>query len=282
MSIPPELLKFQEPIPVLNQGYIKLIDVMGTDLSIVNSARVSYKKAKKVQNDQSLLRYLMRHKHWSPFEMCEIVLQVRLPIYVERQWVRHRTASTNEMSGRYTEYEKEFHVAENWRLQSPDNKQGSKGEIEEIELIENLSKEELEIHNRSWDLYQERLKLGMAKEQARKDLPMSIYTEKIWKCDARNLMHFLHLRLDPHAQQEIREYANAIIQIVEQWIPWSWAAFNDYILQAITFTKPEINILKDIWAVEGFDLSKHEPILKRHLNGRELEEFIGKMKQING
>lgn len=218
-------------IPVLDDGFVRLIDYMGDDSAVVQAARVSYGTGtKQVQEDRSLIRYLMRHSHTTPFEMCEIKLHVRVPMDVWRQWIRHRTANVNEYSTRYSiAIDAAHRTPENeWRLQSSDNKQGSGGFLssEDGRL---LSAAEVEIQCAARAIYQERITKGVAREQARKDLPLSTYTEAYWKIDLHNLLHFLRLRMDSHAQHEIRSYAIAIGErIVAKWVPLVWEAFLDY------------------------------------------------------
>lgn len=231
---------------VLDDGFIRVIDYMGSDESIVQAARVSYGKGtKKTREDEGLIRYLMKNHHTSPFEMCEIKLHVRVPMDCWRQWIRHRTANVNEYSTRYSVAIKACHKTKNneWRFQSKSNMQGS----EEFLSLENgtiLSEKEELIQNKSRDIYEERINMGVAREQARKDLPLSTYTEAYWKIDLHNLLHFLSLRMNEHAQFEIRSYANVIgNEIVQRWCPIAWKAFKDYILNSISLSKQEIEII---------------------------------------
>lgn len=282
-NLPSHLLGFNsQPIKVLDHGSVQLIDVMGSDQSVVNAARVSYREARRLSEDKQLLRYLLRHRHTSPFEMCEIVLRVECPFVIWKQWLRHRTASVNEISGRYSEMSNDYYATEHdaWRLQATDNKQGSDGLLtawpegfvrvepaEDVPLnafspnggwVEGkdayqgsvdgyygcpgsyLSGREQDLLDHAREVYEERLAFGVAKEQARKDLPLSQYMVAYWKLDLWNLLHFLHLRLDGHAQLEFRLYAEAIATIVKEWVPWSWAAFEDYIRYAMTFSRKEV------------------------------------------
>lgn len=225
---------------VLDKGFVRVVDYMGDDSAIVQAARVSYGKGTKhISEDESLIRYLIRHGHTSPLEMCSIKLHIKVPMDCWRQWIRHRTAKVNEYSTRYSIAidDKQETAPDKWRLQSKDNKQGSTtGEIKypedydikHIKAEEYLSNQEAEFHKQARNLYDERLKFGVAKEQARKDLPLSTYTEAYWKIDLHNLLHFLSLRMDSHAQLEIRSYANVIGNIVQKWVPLTWNAFNDY------------------------------------------------------
>lgn len=236
-------------LPVLNgQGFIRVIDYMGGDESIVQAARISYGAGTKtVSDDRGLIRYLMRHRHTTPFEMCELKLHVRCPMDVWRQWIRHRTASVNEYSTRYSVAIDETLKTDprQWRLQSIGNKQGS-GDTLPYSTDDNtpnglgLSSLELELHEHSKEVYGTRLKVGVAREQARKDLPLSTFTEAYWKIDLHNLLHFLSLRMDSHAQLEIREYANCIGDIVSRWVPLVWEAFRDYRLDAISLSGLEV------------------------------------------
>lgn len=238
--LPENLQRFTEPQSVLDHGHVRLIDVMGDDHAIVNAARVSYGEGtKRVSADRHLIRYLVRNSHTSPLEMCEIKLHIKCPIYVFRQWIRHRTASVNEVSGRYSVVTDQAQIASEWRLQSKDNKQGSDGVLDP-EVGKYLTARENTHLKDMYDAYQERLEHGVAREQARKDLPLSTYTEAYWKMDLHNLLHFLRLRLDPHAQMEIRVYAEAIAEIVKEWVPWTWEAFEDYKMKGMSLTKFDV------------------------------------------
>ncbi|MDH7605218.1 MAG: FAD-dependent thymidylate synthase [Melioribacter sp.] len=232
--------------PVLDDGFVRVIDYMGSDESIVQAARVSYGKGtKKVSEDRGLIRYLMRNRHTTPFEMCEIKFHIRVPMDTWRQWIRHRTANVNEYSTRYSiAIDASQKTAPNqWRLQAKDNKQGSNGFLDES-IGKKLSEREEELQNFAREIYRERLEFGVAREQARKDLPLSTYTEAYWKIDLHNLLHFLSLRMDSHAQYEIRSYANVIgNEIVAKWCPLTWEAFLDYQINSITFSSIEIKII---------------------------------------
>ena len=235
------------PLPVLNDGFIRLIDYMGSDESIVQAARVSYGKGtRKVHQDRGLIRYLMRHHHTTPFEMCEIKLHVRVPMDCWRQWIRHRTASVNEYSTRYSEAIDSAQLTgdDQWREQSRGNRQGSRGFLAQ-EVGSELSEKEAALIQSSRKLYQERLEAGVAREQARKDLPLSTYTEAYWKIDLHNLLHFLALRMDAHAQWEIRSYATVIgEQILSRWCPITWEAFQDYRFHSATLSRREQQIIR--------------------------------------
>lgn len=235
------------PLPVLDQGFVRVIDYMGSDESIVQAARVSYGLGtKKVHEDRGLIRYLLRHAHTTPFEMCELKLHVRVPMDCWRQWIRHRTANVNEYSTRYSVAIDAFQktLPTEWRLQSSSNRQGSSANVAEEEGL-HLSREEDVFHETARALYARRLGVGVAREQARKDLPLSTYTEAYWKVDLHNLFHFLRLRMDGHAQSEIRAYAATIgNEIVSKWCPVAWEAFSDYQLGALTLTRIDREVIR--------------------------------------
>lgn len=236
--------------PVLDHGFVRVIDYMGDDAAIVQAARVSYGAGTKhVQNDEGLIRYLMRHWHSTPFEMCEVKLHVKLPVFVARQWIRHRTANVNEYSARYSILDREFYIPapENLAAQSTVNNQG-RGEVlqgaEAARVLEMLKSDA----NRAYDHYEAMLsqegQQGLARELARMNLPANIYTQWYWKVDLHNLFHFLRLRADPHAQYEIRVYAEAIAAAVKDWVPLAWAAFEDYRMGGVTLSAKAIDVLK--------------------------------------
>lgn len=235
-----------KPFKVLDDGFVRVVDYMGSDQSIVQAARVSYGAGtKQVSQDRGLIRYLMRHYHSTPFEMCEIKLHVRVPMDTWRQWIRHRTANVNEYSTRYSIAIDQFSKTNenDWRLQSSSNKQGSEGFLSGADGRE-LSLEENKLHNEIWQIYNNRIEKGIAREQARKDLPLSTYTEAYWKIDLHNLLHFLRLRMDKHAQLEIRRYAETIgNEIVKRWVPLAWEAFEDYRLNSQSFSGIEMELL---------------------------------------
>lgn len=230
-----------------DDGFIRVVDYMGSDESIVQAARVSYGKGtRKLNEDRGLIRYLMRHLHTTPFEMCEIKLHVRAPMDCWRQWIRHRTANVNEYSTRYSiAIDSTQKTKKNeWRKQSSINKQGSDDYLDD-RLGELLSEKEEALHKQIREVYEERINLGVAREQARKDLSLSTYTEAYWKIDLHNLFHFLVLRMDSHAQYEIRSYANVIgNEIVSKWCPLAWEAFKDYRLNSFWLSDIEINVLR--------------------------------------
>lgn len=279
-----EELKWKK-FPVLNDGFVTLVDVMGCDSSIVQAARVSYGKGtKSVSDDETLIRYLMRHKHWTPFEMAEVKLLVRVPMDCWRQWIRHRTASVNEYSTRYSEAIDSMQTTDpsQWRGQATNNKQGSGQFLPAQDIGNILSTKEKELQDFAQQVYKERLDIGVAKEQARKDLPLSTYTEAYWKCDLRNLFNFLALRMDPHAQLEIREYANVIgHEIVAKLFPMAWRAFNDYILGAITLSTLDQELLsKFLLHCKGDTGVSMDCCKPERMSKRELLEFQDKIKFI--
>ncbi|MDB4928239.1 MAG: thymidylate synthase [Myxococcaceae bacterium] len=273
-------------LTVLDDGFVRVVDYMGGDESIVQAARVSYGQGtKKVHEDQGLIRYLLRHRHTTPLEMCEIKLHVRVPMDCWRQWIRHRTANVNEYSTRYSIAidAAQRTAPDAWRRQSAQNRQGS-GEYLDAATGAALSAEEDELQQRARRAYEERLDLGVAREQARKDLPLSTYTEAYWKVDLHNLLHFLALRMDPHAQAEIRAYAEVIgEQIVQQWCPMAWEAFVDYRLSALSLTRSEIAIIRALTDSPGQvrEIAIAEGVLPAGSSGtqrgRELDEFEEKL-----
>ena len=232
-------------LEVLDDGFVRVVDYMGSDDAIVQAARVSYGAGtKKVSEDRTLIRYLLRHRHTTPFEMCELKLHVRVPMDAWRQWIRHRTANVNEYSTRYSvAIDAASRTApEAWRLQDAGNRQGSAGVLG-TNAGARLSEREGAFLAEARTVYQERLEAGVAREQARKDLPLSTYTEAYWKIDLHNLLHFLALRADSHAQEEIRAYAATIGEkIVSAWVPHTWEAFADYRVGGLMLTRLEAAI----------------------------------------
>ena len=231
-----------QAIPLLDHGFIRVIDYMGDDGAIVQAARVSYGRGtRRVSEDKGLIAYLMRHRHTTPFEMCEIKFHVKLPIFVARQWIRHRTANVNEYSGRYSILDREFYLPAPDQLasQSSDNRQGRGNVLQGAEAarVHDLLREDA---NRAYDHYAEMLNedengavndpahVGLARELARMNLTLNYYTQWYWKTDLHNLLHFLSLRADPHAQYEIRVYAEAMIDTLKRWVPLAHAAFMEY------------------------------------------------------
>lgn len=229
-------------IPVLDDGFVIVLDAMGDDYAVVEAARKSFDKdAKPYKHARGLIRFMMRGKHSTPFEQCVLKLAVRVPMDCWRQWIRHRTAHTNELSTRYTNAidSNQKTKSNEWRSQSKDRKQGS-GDFLDVREGAYLSARERLLHEMAADIYSERLKYNVANEQARKDLPLSTYTEAIWSIDLHNLLHFLELRMHEHAQYEIRQYANVIgEQIVAYWCPIVWEAFRDYRLNGIMLSADE-------------------------------------------
>lgn len=316
------MTKWQKHYPLTDpNAFICLVDSMGDDSSIVQAARVSYGKDEREDNpssykeafnrsdekikqllfpdrDRQLIRYLLNHSHTTPFEMVEIKFMVQVPMDCWRQWVRHRTASINEYSTRYTEALDFFQVTspQEWRLQATDNKQGSSGYLEEwpdkakdlVEFPEGtdtldfegpghfLSEQEKEFQDIARQLYQERLALGIAKEQARKDLPLSTYTRAYWKCDLHNIFNFLRLRMDCHAQLEIREFANCMFEIVKEICPVACEAFEDYVLHAKKFSRMEmfqLRMMHQYFIEQGHELEKDH-----NMTDREWKEFLEKLQ----
>lgn len=271
---------------VLDYGFVKVIDTFGGDEDIVKGARISYGAGtKSVSDDESLIRYLMRHDHTSPFEFPVIRLHIKLPIYVERQWSRHRTASWNERSLRYSEAVDEFHETEanEWRTQSKSNKQGSEPENQIGPIVgKELTSSEAVSRVHSTCAYNKLVEEGVSREQARKVLPVSLYTEKIWQCNLHNLFHFLRLRLSASAQKEIRLYAETIADYVKDWVPMSWKAFKDYKLDSLTLSGPELKILQKLTNGGDYSATAALKILNAIPNKREKEELISKLARIGG
>lgn len=287
------------PFNVLDKGFVRVVDYMGDDSAIVQAARVSYGKGtKKLTEDEGLIRYLMRHAHTTPTEMCEIKFHVKVPMDCWRQWIRHRMASTNEYSTRYSVAidDKQETPPDQWRLQSAVNKQGSIGVLtewpdgkpitgwESKTPGEYLTNCERQLHLISTEVYDERLKFGVAKEVARKDLPLSTYTEAYWKIDLHNLLHFLSLRMDKHAQLEIRLFANAIGSIVEKWCPITWQAFNDYHFRrdALLLSARDKAIIRSLGTEEFLSLAGKFGWMETDKNGnlkanRERQECLDKL-----
>ena len=269
-------------LPVLDQGFVCLVDVMGDDSSVVQAARVSYGEGTKtISDDRGLIRYLMRHRHSTPFEMAELKFMIRVPMDTWRQWIRHRTANVNEYSTRYSEAidARQITAPHEWRAQSQTNRQGSAPDAGISAFNQELlSAHESQLHELATDVYQERLALGVAREQARKDLPLSTYTEAYWKVDLHNLLHFLALRMDSHAQLEIRQYANAIAEVVQHLFPLTWEAFEDYRLKGMTLTDLEIQSIKNI----GITVSENhlEQSTSWIENKRERQEATDKLKRL--
>ena len=284
----PELEKvLYEAIPVLDHGFIRVIDYMGDDSSIVQSARVSYGKGtKKVSTDEGLIRYLMRHWHSTPFEMCEIKYHVKLPIFIARQWIRHRTANVNEYSARYSILDKEFYIPAKEQLsaQATNNRQG-RGDLITGQQADEVLKILKDDAVRTYDNYEKMLnerfdgtiidekKSGLARELARMNLTLNSYTQWYWKTDLLNLMNFLFLRGDSHAQYEIRVYAEKMLDTVKKWVPITHAAFLDYRVGAAHLSSKGLKIIKSM--INGNKISYEDSGLsKREWN--ELMEVIDK------
>ena len=243
-------LRWQK-FPVLNDGFVCLVDCMGDDSAVVQAARVSYGEGtRRVSDDRTLIRYLMRHRHTTPFEMAELKFLVRVPMDCWRQWIRHRTANVNEYSTRYSVAIDSMQSTspDEWRLQAEQNRQGSGGAIP-ADLGRQLSEDEHHFQVAARQTYQKRLEMGVAREQARKDLPLSTYTEAYWKIDLHNLLSFLALRMDMHAQQEIRSYATAIGEkILKPLFPVVWEAFCDYRLEGLFLSRLDLEVAQRLLA----------------------------------
>ncbi len=275
------------PIPVLDHGFVRVIDYMGTDSSIVQAARVSYGKGtKKVNEDAGLINYLLRHRHTTPFEMCEIKFHIKLPIFIARQWIRHRTANVNEYSGRYSIMDKEFYIPapEHLAAQSKINHQG-RGDVlegEEAHRVLQLLKQDA---TQAYSHYEEMLNLdanenildesksGLARELARMNLSLNFYTQWYWKIDLHNLLHFLSLRADSHAQYEIRVYAEAMLSVLKAWLPITYSAFMDYRVGGASFSAKGLAIVKDM--IAGKQVSQEQSGMSKG-EWRELMTVLGK------
>ncbi len=280
--------------PVLDDGFVCLVDIMGDDSSIVQAARVSYGEGtKKASDDRTLIRYLLRQRHTTPFEMVELKFLVRVPMDCWRQWIRHRTANVNEYSTRYSIAidSTQTTPVDEWRSQSQTNRQGSESYLP-ADVGERLTATERELQEHTRRVYQERLDLGVAREQARKDLPLSTYTEAYWKVDLHNLLHFLSLRMDSHAQLEIREYSAAIgRKIVQPLLPMVWEAFEDYRLHASGLSRLEIGCIQRLMqqaaangrvpplSVEDFFVAQ-DPTWRELTRSRERDECLAKLQEL--
>ena len=288
-----EALRWKK-IPVLDDGFVCLVDVMGDDGSVVQAARVSYGEGtKKVSDDRTLIRYLMRHRHSTPFEMAEVKLLCRVPMDCWRQWIRHRTANINEYSTRYSLAidAAQTTPVDEWRRQSGSNRQGSAGFFD-IETGKKLTETETALQAETRRIYDERIEMGVAREQARKDLPLATYTEAYWKIDLHNMLHFLALRMDSHAQLEIRDFATAIgHQIIKPLFPLVWEAFTDYRMQGRFLTRLDQGVIQRLMilgAKQGLAPPYSEELfiqvqdetwqsLKR---SRERDECLGKLQSL--
>ena len=271
-----------EPIKVLDHGFIRVIDYMGDDAAIVQAERVSYGKGTKMlSQDKGLINYLMRHYHTTPFEMCEIKLHIKLPIFIARQWIRHRTANVNEYSARYSILDKEFYLPDpqNIEIQSQSNKQGREGVLDPNKaqrVLDILREDSLRCYDNYMDLLnldektgevKDPNKDGIARELARMNLTLNYYTQWYWKIDLNNLLHFLRLRADAHAQYEIREYSNIMLDIVSKWVPLTYEAFTNYRKDSVNLSKTGVDILKKM--LKGKQLSQEDSGMSK----REWSEF---------
>ncbi len=267
------------PLPVLDHGFVRVMDYMGDDGAIVQAARVSYGRGtRKVSEDQGLIRYLMRHRHSTPFEMCEIKYHVKLPIFVARQWIRHRMASVNEYSARYSILDREFYIPEPAQLamQSESNRQG-RGDVLQGDaaaaVLDLLRDDASRCHDHYalmlGDEAGESGGYGLARELARMNLTLNTYTQWYWKADLHNLLNFLALRLDAHAQYEIRVYAEAMLTGVRAWVPQACAAFEEYRLGAFTFSASMLGVVRRMLAGESVEQKASG------LSRREWDEMMG-------
>jgi thymidylate synthase (FAD) len=280
--------KLYRLFPVLDHGFVRVIDYMGDDAAIVQAARVSYGAGtKSVSDDRGLIRYLMRHRHTTPFEMCELKLHVKLPIFVARQWIRHRTANVNEYSARYSILDREFYLPapEHLAVQSSSNRQG-RGEVvdgDEAARVLGLLRRDA---STAFDTYEHLLndqgdgapvdpaRAMLARELARMNLTLNTYTQWYWKIDLHNLLHFLSLRIDAHAQHEIRVYAEVMADLVKAWVPHAWQAFDDYRIGGASLSRHELDVVRRALAGEPLDaLLQASP-----LSARERRELREKLK----
>jgi thymidylate synthase (FAD) len=279
-----------QPLPVLDRGFVRVIDYMGDDGAIVQAARVSYGRGtRRISEDRGLINYLMRHRHTTPFEMCEIKYHVKLPIFVARQWIRHRTANVNEYSARYSILDNEFYVPapEHLAAQAAVNRQG-RGEVIEGDAAQRVLDLLRAEAGRAYAGYSELLNEdesgaprdtswpGLARELARMNLSLNFYTQWYWKTDLHNLLHFLSLRADPHAQYEIRAYAEAMLETVLRWVPMAYAAFLEYRMNATLISASGIKIIRSLLAGETVEqkdsgLSPREWRELMAMLGREVE-----------
>jgi thymidylate synthase (FAD) len=272
-------------VPVLDHGFVGLVDHMGSDDAIVRAARVSYGEGtKKVQGDRGLIRYLMRHEHTTPFEMVEVKFHIKLPIFVMRQLVRHRTASLNEYSARYSVITDEFYIPEpqNLKPQSTTNKQGRAGELDDIQR-QHIIDDMLGAWDYNYELYERHINdFGLARETARAILPVGGYTECYWKANLKNFLHMARLRMDSHAQWEIQEFARAMYELARPLFPLACEAFEDYAVGSVKVSKLEVALLKrliskDKWTDLLDGLRSEEGIASKFdLSKRELDEFKSK------
>ena len=289
----PTVLELEEimfkPLPVLDHGFVRIIDYMGDDAAIVQAARVSYGKGTtKVSDDAGLLNYLLRHRHSTPFEMCEIKYHIKLPIFIARQWIRHRTANVNEYSARYSVLDREFYIPDqvNLATQSQSNRQG-RGEVlegKEAAAVLDLLRDDAE---NNYNHYVEMLnedesghiidesRDGLSRELARMNLTLNTYTQWYWKIDLHNLLHFLSLRADEHAQYEIRVYAEAIMETVKRWCPITYDAFIDHRVNSVTLSGKAIQVVKKM--IDGVSIEQEESGLSK----REWRELMGVLEKLD-
>lgn len=259
-----------EEYKVLDHGFIRVIDYMGSDSAIVQAARVSYGKGtKQISQDEALIKYLMRHHHTTPFEMCEIKFHVKLPIFVARQWIRHRTANVNEYSARYSILDNEFYIPKPEQIakQSDNNKQGS-GEAFDPdtskEIIDSLTNDS----NLVYSHYEKFIEQGLAREIARTNLTLNYYTQFYWKIDLHNLLHFLKLRADKHAQYEIRVYAEVMLDIIKKWVPLAYNAFVEYCLESACISRAGLETIRKL--IKGENVTREES----NIGKREWDELM--------
>jgi len=263
------------PVPCLDHGFVRVVDYMGDDAAIVQAARVSYGKGtKKVSTDRGLIRYLMRHRHTTPFEMCELKLHVKLPIFVARQWIRHRTANVNEYSARYSVLDTEFYAPrpEDLAVQATNNRQG-RGDVLDADTAATVLGLLRRDAVQAFDSYQALMdEHQLARELARIGLPLSAYTQWYWKIDLHNLLHFLSLRMDSHAQYEIRVFADAIGEIVADWVPLAWEAFRDYRMGGVFLSAQGLAVVQRLLAGEAVTQDDSG------LSGREWRELMARLR----
>ncbi len=258
--------RLYEPVPCLDHGFVRVIDYMGDDAAVVQAASVSYGKGtKSLRDDRGLVRYLLRHRHTTPFEMCELKLHVKLPIFVARQWIRHRMANVNEYSARYSILDREFYLPrpEDLAVQAVNNRQGRGAAVSEDQAAEILGLLRRDAEQ-AYATYEALMaEHDLARELARMDLTLNYYTQWYWKVDLHNLLHFLSLRMDAHAQYEIRVYADAIGGFVRDWVPHTWEAFEDYRLGAVNLSRGALEVVRrrlrgEQVTAENSGLSKRE------------------------
>lgn len=276
-----------KPLPVLDHGFVRVIDYMGTDSAIVQAARVSYGAGtKKVNEDAGLINYLLRHRHTTPFEMCEIKFHIKLPIFIARQWIRHRTANVNEYSGRYSIMDKEFYMPEASQLaaQSTSNRQGRGNVLEGAQaarVLEILKADSVNAYahyeemmncDEAGNVFDES-KTGLARELARMNLPVNFYTQWYWKVDLHNLLHFLSLRADSHAQYEIRVYAEAMLEVLKAWLPITYSAFMDYRVGGASISSKGLDAIKKM--ISGQQVTQEQSGMSKG-EWRELMGVLGK------